>query len=153
MKRSSGAVKIELRAQGREEVEKLLSTIALGLAEAVKAGKMTTSDACDHFFVPVFLRFASPSGKGRGGVDRRLVEALHAGSELEDVEQLAPHGLKSAFRDIRAKALGVLGELAPSKAQLGSAWLRSSPRRGAVSARGRSQRAASGAARGGRPRR
>ncbi|WP_224242708.1 DUF3969 family protein [Hyalangium gracile] len=153
MKRSSRAVKLELRAQGKEEVEKLLATIALGLAEAVEAGKMTPSDACDHFFVPVFLRFASPSGKAHGGVDRRLVEALHAGSELEDVEQLAPHGLKSAFRDIRENALNVLGELAPSEAQLGSSWLRSSPRRGAVSGRGRTPRAASGAARGGRRRR
>jgi hypothetical protein len=148
MKKSPGAVKLELTAQGKAEVEKLLATVALGLVTAVEAGKMSARDACDHFFVPAFLHLASASA-----VDRRLVEALHAGSEIEDVERIAPRGLKRAFRDIREKALGVLGGLPPSDLQLGSKWLKSTARRGPVSSKRRAPRAASGAARGGHPRR
>jgi hypothetical protein len=153
MKRRSRALKLDLGAQGKEEVEKLLATVALGIVEAVQAGKMSTGDACNLFFVPVFLRFVSPSGAYRGLLARGLLELLHAGSELEDVERLAPHALKSALRDIREKALGVIGALPPSEAQLNGKWLRASAKRGPISPRRRGPSGASGAARAGRPRR
>lgn len=115
----SGVLKVGLAAQGKEEVEKLMAAVALGLADAVKEGKMTASDACGYFFVPGYLRLEqSPD------VDPRLIDALHAGSELEDVERLAPRGMKRALQEIRENALAVLEGLGESNAPLKSKWLR-----------------------------
>jgi hypothetical protein len=109
---------LHLRAEGKTEVEKLLATVALGLAVGVREGKISPGDASGLFYVTAMLRF-----QGSREVDERLIEALHAGSELDDVSRLSPNGMGRALNEIRERALMVLGALPPSSEPFARKWI------------------------------
>lgn len=109
---------VSLGADGREDVERLLAALSVGLCDAISEKKLSVTEACDSFFVPTFLRLRdSPIHKG-------LLSALHEASELENIESLVAHELPLALERIRAAALDALGELPPRTSGATGQWIR-----------------------------
>jgi hypothetical protein len=98
MSRRSRYPQVRVRSEGRE-AQRLLALVALGLTEAVRAGAVTTEHACAAFFTPTFLNLE------HRGVEPNLLEALHAASELADVERLVPRALPRTLKRVRGLLL------------------------------------------------
>jgi hypothetical protein len=109
-----------LEARGKENTQRLLATMALGLVEAVRSGAMRSSDACGLFFIPAFLRLSDTLD-----IDPRIENALHIGSELADIEEIAPNGFNGALNDISRITREFLQSLGNSPAPLEEKWLKS----------------------------
>lgn len=88
------------------EAQRVLAYFALGLLDATAAGVLTRADACATFFIPVFLELAESDLLEPG-----LMQALHAASELEDLERLAPQALEPTIQTIRGKLVAALAHL------------------------------------------
>lgn len=115
---NKGSVFVSLGADGREDVERLLATLSVGLCDAILEKKLSVTEACDSFFVPTFLRLRE------GPIHKGLLSALHEASELENIERLVPHALAPAIERIRAAALDVLGQLPPRTSGTAERWIR-----------------------------
>jgi hypothetical protein len=108
---------VALEAKRPDTAQRLVATVTLGLAEAVRAGALSTADACGLFFVPAYLAL-----RRKRNIDKGLIAALHAGSELNDVERLAPKGLPRALNEVSEDAKNALLKLGPCSAPLRDKW-------------------------------
>jgi hypothetical protein len=88
------------------EAQRVLAYLALGLVDATTAGALPVEEACASFFVPVFLKLVDCQL-----LEPSLFEALHAASELGDVERLVPQTLQSTMQRIRQNLLVALTNL------------------------------------------
>lgn len=96
-----------LRASNADDESRLLAVLATGLSEAVLAGALPLEQATRVLFEVYTLQVLE-----QDGLDPRAAELIHLGTELEDVHDLIPHALEDSLREIRHKALALLGELA-----------------------------------------
>jgi Protein of unknown function (DUF3969) len=111
------ATDIALKGSTPRETERLICIVALGLVEALQAGRISTAEACDSFFVPAFLKAT------REGWHPGVTKMLHAGSELEDVETLVPQELLNTLGTVKTRALAALAELPLEAREHCSRWL------------------------------
>jgi hypothetical protein len=94
---------LRIEAGGREDVQRLLCVMAIGLCESMLRRSVTVADACGYFFAPAFAAFAEDIR-----LDERVRRALHKAAEFTGLEALAPYALDAAIGEVRELALGAL---------------------------------------------
>jgi len=81
-----------------EQLERLVALLTIGLAVALERGKVTTAEANQILFSPHAMRLLRAAG-----VREVVVDLVHAGTEIEDIEfslpERMPHNLHLLVAD------------------------------------------------------
>lgn len=113
-----------LGASGSENVTRLLGATTLGLVELIRTGRISTAEACGLFFVPVLVNYY-----GQRRDIGEIMDAIHLGSELEDVSDIVPDALGRSLDEIREQVLRVMARVPREVEPLGKKWIRKPRRR------------------------
>ncbi|MBO6130689.1 MAG: DUF3969 family protein [Treponema sp.] len=88
---------------GKERIEKLLLINILGTLEALKNKKVTIDESEKVVFTP--YTFFTLKKKG---INKKIIDLIHEGCELEDVESLCPDKLDNVIEDLKQRTLTLL---------------------------------------------
>jgi hypothetical protein len=110
--------RLSIVPEGDVAVDRLTAIVVLGLCEALSQSKLSITQACDLFFVPVFLRLR------KQGLDESLLSALHEASELENIERIVPQEVEHVIERIRSAAIETLDRTSKQPPQVNEKWLR-----------------------------
>ena len=88
-----------------KRIEKLVLINILGTLEALKNKKLTIDESESIIFAP--YTFITLKKKG---VDKRIIDIIHEGCELEDVESLCPDKLDATIESLKQRTLSLLEE-------------------------------------------
>ena len=87
----------------RAEVERSVAVMSLGLCAAIVGGSVSLTEAENRLFNPkVLFRLEAL------GLPESLIEIVHLGTELEDVQRLVPDRFGESIAQIQSKALAFL---------------------------------------------
>jgi hypothetical protein len=102
-----------------QEAEQLVAVLCIGVCIALKSGTMSINEAENCLFSPYTISVLEQSG-----LSECAIELIHMGTELEDVESLAPDKLSDAIDELKNKAIGLLKAL-PPRALPRDRWVKS----------------------------
>ncbi len=97
------SLSIVLRLENKTEIEQWVATMSLGICTAIVGGSLTIAEAEARLFNPHTLEQLETLGLAQD-----LLEIVHLGTELEDVQSLIPERLSQSLTEIEAKALTFL---------------------------------------------
>lgn len=84
----------------RAELERSVAVITLGLCAAIVGGSISLNEAEASLFNPkILIRLEAL------GLPESLIEMVHLGTELADVERLIPDRFGDSIAEIQSKAL------------------------------------------------
>jgi Protein of unknown function (DUF3969) len=87
----------------RADVTQLVAVMSLGLCTAIGAGSVSIETAEQRLFNPqVLTQLAGLE------LPEELLEIVHLGTELEDIQSLMPERLADSLGEMQAKALAFL---------------------------------------------
>ncbi len=98
---------------GKERIEKLLLINILGALEALKNKKITINESETNIFTP--YTFFTLEKKG---INKKIIDLIHEGCELEDVESLRPEKLDEVIEELKQRTLNLLGEYEEDNKQI-----------------------------------
>ena len=98
---------------GKERIEKLLLIDILGALEALKNRKITINESETNIFTP--YTFFTLEKKG---INKKIIDLIHEGCELEDVESLCPEKLDEVIEELKQRTLNLLGEYEEDNKQI-----------------------------------
>ena len=98
---------------GKERIEKLLLIDILGALEALKNKKITINESETNIFTP--YTFFTLEKKG---INKKIIDLIHEGCELEDVESLCPEKLDEVIEELKQRTLNLLGEYEEDNKQI-----------------------------------
>lgn len=102
---------------GLDEASRLVAVAGLGMCDALTAGAVTPTYACQRLFGPALLTRLE-----RAKACPELRDAIHRATELEDIAEIIPERLPGAVSDVRAKLLEVLRRVS-GQDDSGDRWL------------------------------
>jgi hypothetical protein len=117
MAASCASVGVSFGAAKVDEVSRLVAIAALGMCRALAAGTVSPAYACERLFGPALLKRLE-----QAGASADLRDAIHLGTELEDIADLIPARLPGAVADIEKQLLQVLA-VHKASADAGEMWL------------------------------
>ena len=85
------------------EVERSVSVMSLGLCAAIVGGSVSLTEAENRLFNSKVL-----SRLETLGLPESLIEIVHLGTELEDIQRLVPDRFGESIAQIQSKALAFL---------------------------------------------
>jgi hypothetical protein len=85
------------------QFEKLLTIISLGLSVAIKHQVINIDEAEQLLYSPLTMKKLNEMG-----VNPEMIDLIHAGTELEDLESLLPNELTKSLSKMEDKALKIL---------------------------------------------
>ena len=94
---------LSLNATSKEELEKILLLNVIGLIEGLDGNFITIEEAEKFLFSPYVMTLLDSMG-----VSKELLEVIHLGTELEDVESLIPEKLSESLIEIKEKSINLL---------------------------------------------
>nr|WEZ08478.1 DUF3969 family protein [Priestia flexa] len=94
---------LSLNATSKEELEKILLLNVIGLIEGLDGNFITIEEAEKFLFSPYVMTLVDSMG-----VSKELLEVIHLGTELEDVESLIPEKLSESLIEIKEKSINLL---------------------------------------------
>ncbi len=94
---------LSLNATSKEELEKILLLNVIGLIEGLDGNFITIEEAEKFLFSPYVMTLVDSMG-----VLKELLEVIHLGTELEDVESLIPEKLSESLIEIKEKSINLL---------------------------------------------
>ncbi|MDQ0818958.1 hypothetical protein QF033_003536 [Bacillus pumilus] len=94
--------KIELKYSSYEDLDRIIVINIIGVIISLKEG-LITIEAEKLMFSPRTIDILKQKG-----INEELINILHLGTELEDVESLIPHELSDSLEEIRVKCLRFL---------------------------------------------
>lgn len=86
-----------------EQLERVVSLLTIGLAVALERGKVTTAEANQILFSPYAMGLLRSAG-----VRDAVVDLVHAGTEIEDIEDSLPERLPHNLHLLVADAMTCL---------------------------------------------
>lgn len=89
----------------RADVSQLVAVMSLGLCSAIANGSITIEEAERRLFNPKML-----SQLASLGIADSLLEIIHLGTELEDIQSLMPDKLKESLTQMQTKSLTFLNQ-------------------------------------------
>ena len=100
---SPSSIPLLFQIDDRAEVSQLVAVLSLGLCTAIAAGSVSIAEAEKRLFNPKVVAQLQ-------GLDApaALIEIVHLGTELEDVQSLLPERLGESLAEIQAKTLTFL---------------------------------------------
>lgn len=88
------------------EIETLVAVLSLGLCAALENQSLTIDEASGYLFGPYTMSLLR-----RVKASTELIDLIHLGSELEDVERLIPQSLAKTLNEMKTLALSILHSL------------------------------------------
>lgn len=101
---------------GKERIEKLFLINILGTLEALRNKKITIDESEKVIFTP--YTFFTLEKKG---VNKKIIDLIHEGCELEDVEFLCPDKLDKVIEELKQRTLILLDKYEVDKMEK---WVR-----------------------------
>jgi Protein of unknown function (DUF3969) len=99
------AMPLMFQLDDRADVSQLVAVMSLGLCAAIAGGSVTIDEAERRLFNPKVLAQLTALG-----VAESLLEIVHLGTELEDVQSLVPDKLAESLGQMQAKSLMFLNQ-------------------------------------------
>lgn len=90
-----GKMKLEIKIDEKSYIESYLSMVSLGALECIDKGIISCEEAMKIIYFPGMIEKLEELFPGIG-------EAIHLGTELEDVVSIIPEKLKASIEQIRA---------------------------------------------------
>jgi hypothetical protein len=100
-----------LRLEEQSEIERWVAVMSLGICAAIAGESMSIEAAESRLFNPRTLVQLE-----KLGMNQELLDIVHLGTELEDVQSLAPGRLQESLEEIQSKAQRILSRLQQSGA-------------------------------------
>ena len=98
------------KKKSMENLERSLLVVIVGLCTALQEGCIEIVDAHHVLLKPATMQLLEELGHAP-----ELIDLIHEGTELEDVESLLPENLPRAFEELKAAALRRLSRLSLGK--------------------------------------
>ncbi|MDQ0418838.1 hypothetical protein J2Z48_003043 [Croceifilum oryzae] len=90
---------LRLEVSKKNEIERVLSIILLGMLSALEKGLISIEEAEGYLFSPYSFMALREMG-----ISEEIISIVEEGCELEDVESLRPEKLLEAIIELRIKA-------------------------------------------------
>lgn len=87
----------------QEKLEKIFAVNTIGIITSLQENVITIEEAEKMIFSPRTMDLMKSKG-----ASEELLNILHLGTELEDVESLIPHKLNSSLEEIKKQCLKLL---------------------------------------------
>ena len=97
----------------------MLLVSIIGLLDSLKSGILAIEECEQYLFSPYTLEILR-----RKGIDKRIIDIVHLGTELEDIESLLPDRLEANIQELYDEAKELLKEMKPEGIYYGEEkWL------------------------------
>lgn len=111
--------KLKLSALSKKDAEIMLLVSIIGLLDSLKSGILAIEECEQYLFSPYSLDVLR-----RKGIDKRIIDIVHLGTELEDIESLLPDSLDAKIQEFYEAAKSLLKEIKPEGMYYGEKkWL------------------------------
>lgn len=100
--------KLELSVYGKIDSDIMLLVCIIGLLESLKSGVLAIDECEQYLFNPYSVELLE--GKD---IDKKTIDIVQLGTELEDIESLLPHRLDANIQDLLDRAKNLLREIKP----------------------------------------
>ncbi|MCA1026581.1 DUF3969 family protein [Cytobacillus kochii] len=87
-----------LNTTSKEELEKIILLNVEGLIEGINENLITIEESEKILFSPYIMELVDSTG-----ISKEVLEVIHLGTELEDVESLIPEELSQSLIEIKEK--------------------------------------------------
>ncbi|MBD7938789.1 DUF3969 family protein [Cytobacillus sp. Sa5YUA1] len=92
-----------LNTTSKEELEKIILLNVIGLIEGINENLITIEESENILFSPYIMELVDSIG-----ISKEVLEVIHLGTELEDVESLIPENLSQSLIEIKEKSMTLL---------------------------------------------
>ncbi len=102
--------KMNLRISVTEKkaAEKLLCVLNIGLMHCIKTGILCIEEAENYLYSPYSMKKLEEAN-----INAEIIDLIHLGCELENVERIIPDKLDKSIDEIISNAVKVLKEIPP----------------------------------------
>lgn len=114
------AMEMIIQIEDKTEVERLLSILNVGLCAALAQGVLSIEAAEHYLYSPYTLETLQQLG-----VSPELLQVVHLGTELEDVESLLPEKLDESLVEMKELSFKILKTLPTPDAE--QQWIQTKP--------------------------
>ncbi|MCM3322267.1 DUF3969 family protein [Cytobacillus kochii] len=101
-----------LNTTSKEELEKIILLNVVGLIEGINENLITIEESEKILFSPYIMELVDSIG-----ISKEVLEVIHLGTELEDVESLIPEELSQSLIEIKEKSMNLLQQRKEHKFQ------------------------------------
>lgn len=98
--------KIRLSVRNKTDANIMLLVNIIGLLGSLKSGILAIEECEQYLFSPYTLEILR-----RKGIDKRIIDIVHLGTELEDIESLLPDRLEANIQELYDAAKELLKEI------------------------------------------
>lgn len=109
-----------IQVEDKTEIERLLSILSLGLCAALEQGALSIEAAERYLYSPYTLELLQ-----KLNISPEVLQVVHLGTELEDVESLLPEKLGESLAEIKERSFKILQTLPNSAAE--QQWIQPEP--------------------------
>lgn len=109
-----------IQVEDTTEVERLLSILNIGLCVALEQGTLSIEAAEHYLYSPYTLEKLQQLG-----VSSELLQVVHLGTELEDMQSLLPEKLEESLAEMKDLSLKILQALPTTDAD--PQWVQTKP--------------------------
>lgn len=88
-----------------EQVEKMILIKIIGVIDCLEKELIVIDEAEKILFSPYSMELMK-----KKGINKQIIDIIHLGTELEDIESLMPEKLSNSFKDIRIQCENLLKE-------------------------------------------
>lgn len=114
------AMEMIIQIEDKAEIERLLSILNLGLCAALAQGVLSIEAAEHYLYSPYTLEMLQELD-----VSPKLLQVVHLGTELEDVESLLPEKLDESLAEMKQLSLEILRTLSATNPD--RQWVQTKP--------------------------
>lgn len=100
--------KVKLSAHSKKDANIMLLISIIGLLDSLESGILAIEECEQYLFSPYSLDVLR-----KKGIDKKIIDIVHLGTELEDVESLRPDKLEAGIKELHDAAKELLKEIKP----------------------------------------
>lgn len=91
---------IVIKVSGKVEIEHLIAILNLGICSALDNNLLRIEEAATYLYNPYTMEQMK-----KLGLAQELIDTIHLGTELEDVESLIPDKLRDSIEEIKVETI------------------------------------------------
>lgn len=96
-------MKLSLTIKGKNEIERLLLALNIGLLIALEKGMFKLEELEGYLYNPYSVQILE-----KMGIDTKVIDLISLGCELEDVNSLIPEKLVKTIQELKDKSIHTL---------------------------------------------
>lgn len=97
---------MKITIKNKRDANKLILVSVIGLLESLENKLLTINECQQYLFSPYSVSILE-----KEGMEKKVIEIVELGCELEDVESLYPEDLDIEIRKLKEKAECILGDI------------------------------------------